>query len=83
MTGGTIAEDYKKIARELNLKVTEATRLVKTLKECGLLAASGTGQKLLTLYSPRLLKEYQKAVALTIAAAEKAKKGAVGRWRKS
>lgn len=78
-TQAVYPENHKLIARTLDIRITAAEKLIIKLKSLGLLIASNTGEKILTLSSPRLKIEYIKAKALSEMATERAKKAAAAR----
>lgn len=80
LTGAEIPEDHKLIGRTLDISPNKAKQLVIKLKKEGFLVASQTGHRMLTLTSPRLSKEYEKARKLCDLQVTQAKERATRRW---
>lgn len=78
--GASITENYKELGRLLDINTAGTQRFIVRLKNLGLLVASETGEKLFTLTSTRLTKEYIKAKTGCDAASKKAKDAADARW---
>lgn len=81
-TQASIPENYKAIGRILDISTTSSQKLIAKLKRLELLIASETGEKLFTLTSRRLTKEYLAAKVACEKAREKGAKGASVRWGK-
>ena len=79
-TQAKMPENYKAIGRLQDISANAAQKLVIRLKGLGLLIASNTGEKLFTLTSNRLSREYEQAKVACDAAVTLAKARADKRW---
>lgn len=76
---GTIPENYKAIARLLDLRsVKEAEKLIHRLITIGLLTRTAAGTKLFTISSTRLVRECKISLDQRAVYIERARKGGLG-----
>ena len=81
-TGGRIPDNPKLVARNLDITAVAATQLIRRLCDIGLLIRNDTGEKLCTLSSRRLVREYDLAQAACEMYADRARKGGQARHAK-